>query len=105
VTLQTTELLSAGSAKHSGLLNPQLLSHALLGGFTSPSAFRNSRLRFLRRIFCLRSLPNLDLSPLRSDKLDILVLLALRLGLALKPEILGGIVAVQLVWPGGRSAL
>src|SRR5207253_9093837 len=55
VTLQTTELLSAGSAKHSGLLNPQLLSHALLGGFTSPSAFRNSRLRFLRRIFCLRS--------------------------------------------------
>jgi hypothetical protein len=33
---------------------------------------QGKRLRFLPRIFCFRSLPNLDLSPLRSDKLDIL---------------------------------
>jgi len=38
-------------------------------GLRSPSAFRNSRLRLRWRILCLRSRLNLDLSPLRSDKI------------------------------------
>jgi hypothetical protein len=42
-------------------------------GVGAVAAAHNSRLRFRRKIFLLRSRPNLDLSPLRSD---IAVLLA-----------------------------
>ena len=42
------------------------------------SAAHNSRLRFRRKIFFLRKRPNLDLSPLRSDK-QLLLFFAPRL--------------------------
>lgn len=62
-------------------------------------------MRLRRAIFCLRSLPNLDRSPLRRDMLGVLFLLVVRLGIAVVVQIMLSVAIIQLAFMATNRSL